>query len=64
MKHEVIQQIKMAVQANVVLTSLYNRIKITTKLQNNHHLALPEIELNRNPTTEDIKKPHEDWQEG
>ena len=32
----------MGLQVNVVLISSQNHIKITTKLQNNHHSKLPE----------------------
>ena len=33
-----------------------NHIKITTKLQNNHHSESPDNQLNGSPTTKDIKK--------
>lgn len=35
--------IKLVVKVNVVLKSTHNHIKITTKLQNNHHLEPSEI---------------------
>ena len=37
---------------------LHNQIKITTKLQNNHHLEPSETELNGSLTTMELKKPH------
>ena len=33
------------------ITSLYNHIKVTPKVQNNHYSELPEIELNGSPVT-------------
>ena len=37
-------------------------IKITTKLENNHHSEPPEINLNGSHTTTELKKKtHQDW---
>ena len=50
----------MSAWVNAILTFSHNHIKITIKLQKNHHSEPPEIYPNRNPTTKDIKKkPHE-----
>nr|KAF6471624.1 hypothetical protein HJG59_011003 [Molossus molossus] len=47
------------------IASSHNHIKVTTKLHNNHHSKLPEIELSGSPTTAELKKqPHQDWPEG
>ena len=40
------------------LTFSHNHIKITTKIQNNHHSEPSEIELNGSLTTTELKKPH------
>ena len=40
------------------LTFSHNHIKITTKIQNNHHSELSEIDLNGSLTTTELKKPH------
>ena len=40
------------------LASSHNYIKITTKIQNNHHSEPSEIELNGSLTTMELKKPH------
>ena len=40
------------------LPSSHNHIKITTKIQNNHHSELSEIDLNGSLTTMELKKPH------
>ena len=50
--------VKMAVRINAVLKSSHNHLKITTKLQNNHHSKLSRIELNGRPTTMELKKLH------
>ena len=41
----------------MLLTSLHNYIKITSKIQNNHHSELSEIELSGTLTTTELKKP-------
>ena len=55
----------MVAQVNSVHAFSHNHIKITTKLQNNHHLELPATSLNRSPITRDLKKkPHLDCRRG
>lgn len=49
----------MAVEVNnMVLESSHKQIKITTKLQHNHHSKLLAIKLDKSPTTKDKKKSH------
>ena len=45
-------------QRQTWLASSHNYIKITTKIQNNHHSGHSEIELNRSLTTTELPKPH------
>ena len=40
------------------LASLHNHIKITAKIQHNHHAGMSEMELNGSLTTTELKKPH------
>ena len=40
------------------LSSSHNHIKITTKIQNNHHSELQELKLNASLTTMELEKPH------
>ena len=40
------------------LTSSHNHIKITPKIQNNHHSEPSDIKLNGSLTTTELKKPH------
>ena len=40
------------------LASLHNHIRITTKIQNNHHSEESETELKGSLTTTELKKPH------
>ena len=42
----------------MLLTSLHNYIKITSKIQNNHHSELSEIELNGSLTAAELMKSH------
>ena len=41
------------------LISSHNHIKIATKLQTKDHSELSEVKLNGNPTTIELKKPHQ-----
>lgn len=50
----------MVAYVTVVPAASHNHIKITAKIQNNHHAEPPETQLNRSPTTRGLKK-HQDW---
>ena len=46
----------MAAYVNTILTFPHDHIKITTKLQNDHHSEPPGISLSASPITEGLKK--------
>ena len=48
----------MAAEVHMILASSHNHFKITTKIENNHHSELSEIELNMSLITMELKKPH------